>query len=114
MTDLSDLPLFSNPTASDKLALEWQKCKASNPGLLLQLAGLARELKASGHSRYSMDGLFHILRWETRASTSDLSLKINNNYTAFAARDLMDQYPDLQGFFKLREQKRRGNFGQMS
>ena len=61
-----------------------------------------------------MDGLFHILRWETRTSTGDLGLKINNNYTAFAARDLMDQYPDLRGFFKLREQKRRGNFGQMS
>lgn len=112
--DISDLPLFSSSTASDKLALEWQKCKAKHPGLLLQLAGLARELKTAGHSRYSMDGLFHILRWETRASTGDLGLKINNNYTAFAARDLMDQYPDLRGFFKLREQKRRGNFGQMS
>ena len=53
-----DLPLFSNSTASDKLALEWQKCKAKHPGLLLQLAGLARELKTAGHSRYSMDGLF--------------------------------------------------------
>ena len=62
-----------------------------------------------------MDGLFPILRWETRTSTGDLGLKINNNYTAFAARvTLYDQYPDLRGFFKLREQKRRGNFGQMS
>ena len=33
-----DLPLFSNSTASDKLALEWQKCKAKHPGLLLQLS----------------------------------------------------------------------------
>ena len=74
---------------TQKLYLQWQQCKARNPGLLLQLAGLARELKLSGHSRYSMDGLFHILRWETRATTGDLGLKINNNHTAFAARDLM-------------------------
>ena len=111
--DTSDLPLFSSSTVSDKLALEWQKCKAKHPDLLLQLAGLARELKRAGHPRYSMDGLFHILRWETRASTGDLGLKINNNYTAFAARDLMDRYPDLKGFFQTREQKPRGNGGQI-
>jgi len=98
---------------TQKLYLQWQQCKARNPGLLLQLAGLARELKLSGHSRYSMDGLFHILRWETRATTGDLGLKINNNHTAFAARDLMDQFPDLEGFFKTREQKARGNYGQL-
>jgi len=97
---------------TQKLYLQWQQCKARNPGLLLQLAGLARELKLSGHSRYSMDGLFHILRWETRATTGDLGLKINNNPTPFAARDLMDQFPDLEGFFKTREQKARGNHGQ--
>ncbi len=97
-----------------KLELQWQQCKAKNPSLLPQLAGLARELRISGHSRYSMDGLFHILRWETRSTTGDLGLKINNNYTAFAARDLMDQFPDLQGFFVLRKQKpRTDSFGQI-
>ena len=97
-----------------KLELQWQQCKAKNPSLLPQLAGLARELKISGHCRYSMDGLFHILRWETRSTTGDLGLKINNNYTAFAARDLMDHFPDLQGFFVLRKQKPRlDSFGQI-
>ena len=69
--DTSDLPLFSSSTVSDKLALEWQKCKAKHPDLLLQLAGLARELKTAGHSRYSMDGLFHILRRETFSNRHD-------------------------------------------
>jgi|TARA_R110002020_G_scaffold1635_4_gene7422 hypothetical protein len=97
-----------------KLELQWQQCKAKNPNLLPQLAGLARELKLAGHSRYSMDGLFHILRWETRSTTGDLGLKVNNNHTAFAARDLMAQFPDLQGFFALREQKPRpNNWGQI-
>tara|TARA_R110002110_G_scaffold404410_1_gene622664 strand:+ start:973 stop:1278 length:306 start_codon:yes stop_codon:yes gene_type:complete len=99
--------------ANSKLYLQWQQCKAKNPDLLLQLARLARKLKVSGHSRYSMDGLFHILRWETRVTTGDLGLKVNNNHTAFAARDLMDQFPDLEGFFKTREQKARGNYGQL-
>ena len=112
MEGIADLPLFNQKQPS-KLELQWQKCKLANPWLLPQLAELARELKTAGHPRYSMDGLFHILRWETRASTGDLGLKINNNYTAFAARDLMDRYPDLKGFFQTREQKPRGNGGQI-
>ena len=60
-----------------------------------------------------MDGLFHILRWETRASTEDLGLKINNNYSSLAARDLMFNYPELDGFFEIRVRKARGNAGQV-
>ena len=103
----SDLPLFSSSTVSDKLALEWQKCKAKHPGLLVQLAGLARELKRAGHPRYSMDGLFHILRWETRTSTGDLGLKINNNYSGRYARKFHDDFPEHDGFFRTRVIKGR-------
>ena len=110
---LTDLPLFKPTKPPSKLKAQWLKCKTENPDLLPQLARLARELKACGHSRYSMDGLFHILRWETRTTTGDLGLKVNNNHTAFAARDLMTAYPDLDGFFQLRQQKPHGNWGQI-
>ena len=96
-----------------KLKNQWELCKRKNPELLIQLAQLAKELKSYGHKRYSIDGLFHILRWETRTSTGDLGLKINNNHTSFAARELMEQYPELEGFFQLREQRARGNWGQI-
>lgn len=96
-----------------KLQKQWEKCKEKNPSLLPELARLALELKGYGHKRYSIDGLFHILRWETRAETGDHGLKMNNNYTAFAARELMEQYPELEGFFQLREQRPRGNWGQV-
>ena len=58
--------------------------------------------------------MFHVLRWETAATTGDLALKINNNYSALAARDLMAQHPDLDGFFELRVRKAHGNHGQLS
>ena len=110
---LNDLPLFKPTKPPTKLEAQWQECKSKNPSLLPELAKLARELKKHGHSRYSMDGLFHILRWETRTTTGDLGLKINNNHTAFAARDLMSHYPDLRGFFQTRQQKPHGNWGQI-
>ena len=98
---------------TSKLDLQWQSCKKRHPSLLPQLASLAKELKRAGYKRYSMDGLFHILRWETRATTGNLGLKINNNYTAFAARDLMEKHPELKGFFQTRKQKPRETFGQI-
>ena len=55
-----------------------------------------------------MDAAFHVLRFETAISTDDEGLKVNNNYSAFAARDLMKQYPELEGFFQLRKQRPRG------
>ena len=113
-----DLPLFQPTQKVTKLKAQWEACKKRNPSLIPELARLAREMKTYGHKRYSIDGLFHILRWETRAETGDLGLKMKNNYTAFAARDLMDQYPELKGFFQLRTQKPhgkslQGNWGQI-
>jgi hypothetical protein len=112
--NLQELPLFScTPSYQSKLLRQWMQCKAQNPWLLPKLAEMALELKRLGHERYSMKGIFEALRWETRYSTNDLGLKVNNNYTAFAARDLMNQYPELEGFFALREQKPHGNYGQI-
>ena len=112
--DFSDLPLFQQECPTDeKLLRHWIACKEQNPWLLPKLAEMAFELKKIGHERYSMKGIFEALRWDTRHDTNDLGLKVNNNYTAFAARDLMKRYPELQDFFALREQKPRGNFGQI-
>ena len=106
--------LFDKPTkAEHKLLAGWSEVKRKNPRLLPHLARIALELKHRGHQRYSVDGVFHIARWETGESTGDLNLKINNNYSAFAARDLMEQYPQLEGFFQLRIQRPRNSVGQI-
>jgi len=101
-----------NPTGN-KLLLQWNACKLANPWLLPKLAEMSLELKQLNHARYSINGIFEALRWETRHSTNDLGLKVNNNHRAFAARDLMQLHPELNGFFQLREQKPRGSYGQI-
>ena len=112
---ISQLSLYMPTKPPSKLKAQWEACKTNNPWLLPKLAEVARELKRSGHERYSISGLFHILRWETRETTGDHGLKVNNNHQPFAARELMEQYPDLEGFFQLREQKPKidGSWGQI-
>jgi hypothetical protein len=109
--NVNQLSLLS--TDEDKLSRAWAECKRANPWLLPKLAEMAREMKRCGHSHYGIKSLFEALRWETRYSTGDLGLKVNNNHTALAARDLMALYPDLDGFFETRERKAHGNWGQI-
>lgn len=110
---LNDLPLFKPTLKRSKLAEQWEECKKKQPDLIPKLAELAFELQRSGHTRYSISGLFHILRWETRETTGDLGLKVNNNHQPFAARELMIKYPKLIGFFETRMQKPKGSWGQL-
>jgi len=106
----SDLPLFGDHTDPEaKLLNQWNQAKGKHPHLLPEMARIARELRSMGRERYSINGLFEILRWETRHTTGDHGLKMNNNHRAFAARDLMATYPDLEGFFQIRRQQPRGN-----
>ena len=106
MTDLPLLNWRETPKA-DKLQLAWEECKQRHPRLLIECYQLCLTAKRRGIQRWSADALFHVLRWETALTTGDLALKINNNYSSLAARDLMQQYPELAGFFELRVRKAR-------
>jgi hypothetical protein len=112
MTERTQLGLFDRP-APDKLQAAWEEAKAEQPWLLPALADLAKEAIRRGHSRWSADALFHVLRWETSTTTGDQAPRVNNNFSALAARDLMASYPELDGLFELRIRKPRGSWGQV-
>jgi hypothetical protein len=114
---MTDTPLLEwrehLPPHADKLQAGWLECKARNPQLLNQCYQLCLTAQRRGITRWSADAMFHVLRWETAASMNDNGLKVNNNYSSLAARDLMAEHPELQGFFELRARKPRGNRGQI-
>lgn len=60
---------------------------------------------AKGFSNYSAKGIFEVLRWETGVSETGGEFKINNNYTPYYARMFMNEYPQYEGFFRLRKSK---------
>ena len=114
---VTDTPLLEwrerLPPHADKLQAGWLLCKEKNPFLLRQCYQLCLTAQRRGITRWSADAMFHVLRWETAASMGDNGLKVNNNYSSLAARDLMAERPELQGFFELRARKARGNHGQI-
>jgi len=74
-----------------------------NQDVYIELRRLALQMRDTGRARYSIKGLFEVLRWSRDLVTPGESFKLTNNYPAYYARLLMDNEPRLIGMFELRE-----------
>lgn len=75
-----------------------------NPHIWLKFVEIAKEAKKKGFKRYSANGIFEILRWQTKESGND-RFKINNNYRADYARKMEETFVEFKGFFETRQLK---------
>ena len=73
-----------------------------NPHVRKQLIQMALGLKRKGHNTYSTKALFEVMRYHRALVTTDDQFKLNNNYTAFYSRELMEEVLELKGFFRTR------------
>lgn len=77
----------------------------ANPHVYEQLVELALGLKRRGHRRYSIAGLFEVLRYNHALRTHGDDFKLNNNYRALYSRLIMRKEPRLHGFFETRKRR---------
>jgi hypothetical protein len=66
---------------------------------------MALEYKRAGHHHCGMKMLWEALRYQSALQTRGEPYKLNNNYTALYARMLMENEPELRGFFETRERR---------
>ena len=60
-----------------------------------------------GHNRLSAWMIANRIRWETSIETFSVEeYKISNDYIALYARKFMNDHPEYNGFFKIKEMKR--------
>ena len=80
------------------------KFHKENPKVWEYFVKFTFEVIERGFSKYSVNGVFERIRWETYQADVDgrSTFKLNNNYRAFFARWFMDLYPEYSGFFRLR------------
>lgn len=80
-----------------------------NPHIYETLERLALQLRRSGIQRWGIKALWEVCRYELmlRTNASAHTFRLNNNHTAYYARLLMANRPELRGFFATRE--RRGD-----
>lgn len=93
------------PAKNDKWTLQAQTFDRENPHVKVELVKLIVQLKGRGHVVYSIRGLFEVLRFRRAMETADRfsEWKLNNNYCSYYARQIMKEYPEHEGFFRLRD-----------
>jgi hypothetical protein len=79
----------------------------ANPGVYRELVRLSYEWKRTGHGKIGMQTLIEKLRWDWNVSLrkDSAGFRINNNFAAFYSRMIMEEHPDLQGMFDIRERR---------
>lgn len=81
-----------------------------NPEVYQWLVQFSHDMKNAGYKSYGMKSIIERVRWHIDLNRpnndheGDKMLKINNNHAPFYARLIMDNEPDLKGFFEIREQ----------
>lgn len=77
-----------------------------NPKVYRLIVNLARTVRAAGYETYSMDAIFHRLRWHYNIEhKSKEPFKLDDHFTSFYSRLIMSREPDLCDFFVIRKQR---------
>ena len=90
---------------ASELEMKFWEFHKNNPQVYVTLVRLARELKDTGHRKIGIGMLFEVVRWQTMLRTEGDPYKMNNNYRSRYARLIMENEPDLEDIFDLRELK---------
>ncbi len=99
-TQLELLPI-EGVEAQDTVEETFELFHERNPHVYEMLREYALMVKRAG-GRIGMRALFERLRWDYLIYTTSTTYKLNNNYTPLYARMLMEQEPELAGFFEIR------------
>ena len=76
-----------------------------NPRVYQLLVRFALEAKRAGFQRYSIDCIYHRVRWHVHIETNDPDFKLNDHFTSRYARKIMAEIEELSEFFEIRELK---------
>lgn len=84
------------------IGLRAQQYDADNPRVYVLFKQYAQQMKATGREHFGAKAIFERIRWEMALHTYGDEFKINNDYTAYYARKLMEDMPEFVGFFRTR------------
>lgn len=84
--------------------INFKKYDVENPQVWAQFKRFAFEAKEKGFKNYSAKGIFELIRWHTAVHGTG-NYKISNNFTPDYARKMMANYPEFEGFFRVKQLK---------
>ena len=88
----------------------YEEWRGTSDGRLVfdELRRRARGLRERGWSRYSHKAIIETIRYDRAIAVGPVGgFKINDHFSSRLAREIMADYPDLAGFFEVRELRAR-------
>lgn len=73
-----------------------------NPWFMGKVRDEANIMRNKGLTRGSMKMIFELLRLEINRSAQPAPLRLDNSWTPYAARKLIQDYPEFDRFFEIR------------
>lgn len=95
----------NDSTPNDATQRKFEKFHSENPHVYEHLVRLARKVKAAGKTKYSIWSLINQVRWHIEIETTGDTFKLSNDYSSRYSRLIMQQEPDLKGFFTTKQLK---------
>lgn len=86
------------------LQAAFERFHKANPHVYDALRAVALWCKRN-NKKMGMKAIYERVRWEYSVQTDGEPYKLNNNFTAFYARRLMEREPELKGFFETRKRR---------
>lgn len=88
------------PTIQDR----FEAFHLENPHVYRELVAIALEAKRSGQYEggWSISGAYEVARYRSLQTTGQ-PFKLSNDFRSRYSRKIMDEIPELAGFFRLRE-----------
>lgn len=107
MVDLDTLTLFdvANLPHDATPRERFESFHAANPQVYDAIERMTSMMAVRGRKRIGMKMLFEVLRWNYYMTTTDpeSEYRLNNNYTAYYAREIIKRHPEWASMFALRE-----------
>jgi hypothetical protein len=85
------------------IAARFERFHADNPHVYESIVATVQRLWRRGIRRYSINGIYEVLRYQHAMQTKGDTFKLNNDFRALYARRVMEEYPQFRGFFETRE-----------
>ena len=101
----SDWFRLLDPNKEPTIEERFEEFHQANPHVYERLVRMTFDLRNRGITHWGIKGLWEKLRWDIAMETSQDPYKLNNDYTALYARRIMEFYPSLDGFFRIRKRK---------
>lgn len=83
----------------DRLEMAALEFHRKNPQILREIVRLCLLVKSKGRKRWSTKGAFEVVRYNHEISTTGKPYKLCNSHTAYYARWIMRDIPELKDFF---------------